>query len=385
MLHPSVSLTQDLIRCESVTPHEGWALRLLEKRLKKTGFTCERMPFSDTDTPDVDNLYARFGKSGRLLCFAGHTDVVPPGDKNRWQADPFAGEIRDGMLFGRGAADMKGGIAAFIVAAENFLRDNPNFQDSIGLIITGDEEGPSINGTKKMVAEMKTRGEIPVACLVGEPTNPEYSGEMIKVGRRGSLNVEVTVVGKQGHVAYPHRANNPVHHLVMLLHHLTGLKLDEGNEFFQPSCLQVTTIDIDNPTTNLIPETAFARFNIRFSSEFTGAGLIAFLEKIFKDFATENGCVVNPRFILSGESFLTRDDRLITTLNDAIETHTGRRAELSSTGGTSDARFIKDICPVVEYGLIGATMHQIDERVATADIVTLTQIYQEFLHNFFNH
>ncbi len=381
---PEILFTKALIQCPSVTPFEGGALDLLEKKLSEIGFVCERMKFSGDGGEDTDNLYARFGTGKKFFCFAGHTDVVPPGDLAEWKHPPFSAVIENGVLYGRGAADMKGAIAAFVIAVENFLKDHPNFQHSIALLITGDEEGSAINGTRKMVERLSERNERPDACIVGEPTNPEQAGQMIKVGRRGSLNAILTVTGVQGHVAYPHLANNPVHHLIDFLVILKNLKLDNGNEFFQPSNLEITSVDVGNPITNVIPVNAKARLNIRFSSEYTGNGLIELLTKEAENFQQKNQVKVEIDFIEPwGESFLTGRTNFAELLHAVIEAHTGRKAEFSTTGGTSDARFIKDLCPVIEYGTVGASMHRIDEGVAISEIITLRKIYQDFLFRFF--
>jgi len=378
----AAQLTADLIRCPSVTPIEGGALDLLEQVLTDLGFTCTRLPFSEPGTEDVDNLYARLGTSSPNLCFAGHTDVVPVGAEAAWTADPFGAEVKDGILYGRGAVDMKGGIACWVAAVSRFLEENgTEFDGSLSLMITGDEEAVSINGTKKMVAWVKETGEVIDQCIVGEPTNPEQLGTMIKIGRRGSLNGYLTVRGTQGHVAYPHRADNPTPRLLTLLSTLEALHLDDGNEHFQPSNLEITDIGIGNEAHNIIPAEARARFNIRFSSEWSAATLEAHLRDAL-DKAAGNSAyeLVTPS---SGESFYTPPGPLSDTLSAAIEEVTGLNPELSTSGGTSDARFIKDICPVAEFGLIGQTMHQVDECVALEDLTGLTDIYAAVLKRVF--
>ncbi len=378
-----VPFARDLIRCPSVTPAEGGALGLLGDRLAGLGFAAHRVSFSEPGTPDIDNLHARIGSAGPHLVFAGHTDVVPPGDAARWRHDPFSGEIEQGELFGRGASDMKGAIAAFAGAVARFLaRRGPEFGGSISFLITGDEEGPSINGTVKLLDWCAARGEHFDAAIVGEPTNPDVLGEMVKVGRRGSFSGLVTVEGRQGHVAYPHRADNPIPHLLRLARALVEPPLDAGSSHFQPSNLELTSLDVGNPTTNVIPATASLRFNVRFNDLWTVAGLEA---EIRQRLAEADPAA---RWSLEtigrpSDSFLTRDDALIGTLNSAIRAVTGRLPELSTSGGTSDARFIKNFCPVVEFGLVGATMHQIDERVPVADIERLAAIYEAFLDLYF--
>jgi len=374
-----VKLSQDLIRCPSVTPVEAGALGLLQSVLEGLGFTCTRLPFSEPGTPDVDNLYARFGTASPNFCFAGHTDVVPTGDLKGWSIDPFAAEIVDGVLYGRGANDMKSAIAAFVTAAERFIAQRGPGFGSISLLITGDEEGPSINGTKKVVDWLKDRGEVLDACIVGEPTNPKKLGEMMKVGRRGSLNGRLTVLGAQGHVAYPHLADNPVPRLIRMLSALTEKKLDQGNAWFQPSNLEVVTIDVGNKATNVIPAKATAGFNIRFNDLHTGAALSQWLRETFDAV----GGAYELEIQISGESFLTPPGALSDLIGEAAKTVTGLDPDRSTTGGTSDARFIRYACPVVEFGLVGETMHKVDERVRVEDIHALSDIYRHVLDGFF--
>ena len=380
-MHDPVSLSCDLIRCPSVTPAEGGALDLLQSVLTEMGFSCHRLPFSGEGTPDVDNLYARFGTARPNFCFAGHTDVVPTGPRDSWSVDPFAAEIRDGVLYGRGATDMKSAIAAFVVAVQRYLGDSTP-KGSISLLITGDEEGPSVNGTKKMLQWLRENDEDIDICIVGEPTNPTRLGEMMKIGRRGSMNVWLTVNGEQGHVAYPHLADNPAHRLVNMLHAITAEPIDNGSEHFQPSTLQISTIDIGNPTTNVIPGVARATFNIRFNDLHSSATLTARLRKVF-DAAVGDGGRYDMRVEVSGESFLTPPGLLSDIVSDACEKVLGERPELSTTGGTSDARFIKDYCPVAEFGLVGQTMHKSDEQAAVRDIENLTDIYEAVLRGYF--
>ena len=380
-MHEAVSLSCDLIRCPSVTPAEGGALDLLQSILEGMGFVCHRLPFSAEGTPDVDNLYARYGTARPNFCFAGHTDVVPTGPKESWSVDPFAAEIRDGVLYGRGATDMKSAIAAFVVAVQRLLREKSP-EGSISLLITGDEEGPSVNGTKKMLQWLTENNQDIDICIVGEPTNPTRLGEMMKIGRRGSMNTWLTVTGEQGHVAYPHLADNAAHRLINLLQAITAEPLDGGSEHFQPSTLQISTIDIGNPTTNVIPGEARATFNIRFNDLHSSATLTEWLRKTF-DAAIGEGGKYDLRIEVSGESFLTPPGQLSDIISDACQKVLGERPELSTTGGTSDARFIKDYCPVAEFGLVGQTMHKADERVAVRDIENLTDIYEAVLHGYF--
>ncbi|MBL8699775.1 MAG: succinyl-diaminopimelate desuccinylase [Alphaproteobacteria bacterium] len=375
-----VALAQALIKRPSVTPKDEGVLGVLEAALAPLGFACERMPFSEPGTLDVDNLYARRGKGRPHFCFAGHSDVVPVGDLNGWSIAPFAAEIHNGTLYGRGAADMKGAIAAFVAATDRFLsRRAPGFDGSISLLITGDEEGPSINGTKKMLARLAARGEAIDACVVGEPTSEKTLGDMVKIGRRGSMNVTVTVEGMQGHVGYPHLADNPIHTLVRMLGALTAAPIDSGNASFQPSSLQITTIDVGNIATNIIPARARARFNIRFNNLHSSATLEAWIRRTLDGVGGRYQLAIE----VSGESFLTPEGRLSAITEGAIESVTGRKPEMSTTGGTSDARFITAHCPVLDFGLVGTSMHKIDERTPVADIVALSRIYEAMLDRFF--
>ena len=378
----ALELSKSLIRRPSVTPEDVGALSVLEDFLKSIGFTCHRLPFSEIRTPSVDNLYARIGTRAPNFCFAGHTDVVPPGDVDKWTSDPFKPEVRDGILYGRGAADMKCAIAAFAVATSRTIEllGTEELPGSISLLITGDEEGPAINGTKKVLNWMQKRGEAIDACLVGEPTNPNILGEMIKIGRRGSLNATIKVEGSQGHVAYPDIANNPMPKLLAFLQAVNDHIFDVGNASFPPTNLEITTIDVGNPTTNLIPGEAEARLNIRFNDEHTGAELCAFLEALLQEHAGDSGEIDAS---ISGESFLTPPGHLSGIVSEAIAHITGTHPELSTTGGTSDARFIQRYCPVVEFGLINESAHKVDENTAIKDIAALTNIYQEILTRYF--
>jgi len=377
-----LELSKALVGRPSVTPEDAGALGILEKFLAPLGFTCHRLPFSETGTPDVDNLYARIGAEAPNFCFAGHTDVVPPGDANDWTSDPFMPEVRDGVLYGRGTADMKCAVAAFTVAAARIVRAKgaDGLGGSISFLITGDEEGPAINGTIKVLNWMRQNGEVIDACLVGEPTNPVRLGEMVKIGRRGSLNATITVKGTQGHVAYPDIADNPVPRLLAFLKAVDDHVFDTGNAHFQPTNLEITTIDIGNLTSNLIPAKAEARLNIRFNDEHTGADLSTFLEGLCREHTDGTGTL---GISISGESFLSPPGQLSTIVADAILNVTGLQAKLSTTGGTSDARFIKDQCPVVEFGMINETAHKVDENARVDDMTALTDIYEAVLTNYF--
>ncbi|UEM20059.1 succinyl-diaminopimelate desuccinylase [Skermanella mucosa] len=374
-----VALTQALVRCPSVTPADAGALDVLQGVLEPLGFVCHRLRFEEQGTAPVDNLYARLGTAGRNLCFAGHTDVVPPGDPAAWAADPFAGAIVDGKLYGRGASDMKAAVAAFAAAVARRLGRAGPPPGSISLLITGDEEGPAVNGTRKVLDWLAEKGEVLDACIVGEPTNPNTLGEMIKVGRRGSITGYLTVHGTQGHVAYPHLADNPLPRLVRMLAALTAEPLDRGNAHFQPSTLAITTIDVGNPADNVIPAKGSASFNIRFNDEHTSDTLKDWIRRT----CDSVGGDYDLKFRVSGESFLTPPGRLSDLVADAVERVTGRRPELSTTGGTSDARFIRSHCPVVEFGIVGQTMHKVDEHVAVADVERLTAIYEAVIDGFF--
>jgi succinyl-diaminopimelate desuccinylase len=368
-------LTAALIRCPSVTPKDEGALDLVAAALEKLGFDCHRLVFGD-----INNLYARRGDGRPNLCFAGHTDVVPTGTAEAWSFDPFSATLNDGALCGRGAVDMKGAIAAFIAAAGRYLdKRGRHFGGSISLLITGDEEGDAVNGTRKVLDWLEGRGETIDACLVGEPTSAQSLGDMIKIGRRGSMTGRLAVHGVQGHTAYPHLADNAAHRLVAMLHLLTAAEIDRGSEHFQPSTLQVSTIDVGNPATNVIPATARAVFNIRFNDRWTSEKLERWLRQRLDE--------VGGRYVLdisvSGEAFVVAPGVISDCLAEAIRRITGRTPELSTTGGTSDARFIRAHCPVAEFGLVGLTMHKVDERVELSDLAALTEIYRTFLDLFF--
>lgn len=373
----AVCLTQDLVKCPSVTPAEGGALDLLEQVLTELGFSCTRLPFGEGEAR-IDNLFARIGSGHPHIAFAGHTDVVPTGDVAAWSCDPFAGEVRDGQIYGRGTADMKGGIAAFVAAVKTYL-ESDKLQGSISLIITGDEEGEARYGTVKMVEWLEETGQQPDFCIVGEPTNPKELGEMIKNGRRGSLSCRLRVEGVQGHVAYPHLANNPVPALFAMLGPVNSAKLDGGTDYFDPSTAEVTDIELVGGASNVIPQAASAAFNIRFNTEHSVASLQGWLEEHFDRVASQHKVTYQADFASNASPFITKPGVLTTRMQAAISRLTNKQASLSTTGGTSDARFICKICPVAEFGLVGQTMHKIDEHVAIADIDQLAAIYAEML------
>ncbi|MBY5977521.1 succinyl-diaminopimelate desuccinylase [Phaeobacter italicus] len=372
-------LTADLIRCASVTPEEGGALVLLEKLLSEAGFECSR-----ADRGEVSNLIARWGDKAhpKTMGFNGHTDVVPIGDAAAWTVDPFGAEEKDGFMYGRGATDMKSGVAAFVAAAVDYVRTTPP-EGAVLITITGDEEGDAIDGTTAILDQMEEEGERMSVCLVGEPTCPNEMGEMIKIGRRGSLSAWFTVTGVQGHSAYPHRANNPLNAMARLMDRLASHELDQGTEHFDASTLAVVTIDTGNPATNVIPAQARSTVNIRFNDAHTGADLSAWLRAEADKVAEAFGVTIDMTVKISGESFITPPGALSDLVAAAVKAETGRMPELSTTGGTSDARFIKSHCPVVEIGLVGKTMHQVDERVDIDQIHQLKAIYSRILNDYF--
>lgn len=374
----AADLTARLIRCPSVTPEEGGALELLRGLLEGAGFECHRV-----DRGGTPNLFARWGQKGaRSFGFNGHTDVVPPGDPASWTHPPFSGAEIDGMIWGRGATDMKSGVAAFVAAAIGFVTDTPP-DGAVILTITGDEEGPARDGTTALLDWMAAHGERMDVCLVGEPSNPSVMGEMIKIGRRGSMNATITATGVQGHAAYPHRARNPLHALLTLLGGWTAAPLDQGTAHFDPSGLQVTSIDCGNAASNVIPERARARLNIRFNDLHSGASLTEKLRADAARVAADTGVALDVAVELSGDSFLTAPGPFVALVRDVVAEATGRVPELSTSGGTSDARFVKDHCPVVEFGLVGAFMHQVDERVPAAQVRELQAIYRTILERYF--
>ena len=378
-------LSQALIKCPSVTPDDGASLGVLQEALTEVGFKCEQVRFSAENTPDVINLYARFGDKQPNFCFAGHTDVVPVGDREAWTVDPFGAQIKDDTLCGRGASDMKSAIACFVAATSRFIESqSSNLDGSISLLITGDEEGPAINGTKKLLEWITEKGDVLDACLVGEPTNPNALGEMIKIGRRGSLNGYLTVTGTQGHTAYPQLADNPTHLIVKMLDSIISNELDQGTDHFQASTIQVSTIDVDNPVTNVIPSKAKATFNVRFNDLHQSKDIELWikekLDKVIKKTDSSYELLIK----VSGEAFLSPPGILSKILSDAVKKVTGRTPELSTSGGTSDARFIKNYCSVAEFGMVGATMHKIDEHIKIDDLEKLTEIYTSTLRTYFS-
>jgi succinyl-diaminopimelate desuccinylase len=378
-----IPLAQALIRCPSVTPDDAGALAVLEAALTPLGFKCRRLRFESPDSPPIENLYARLGTARPNFVFAGHTDVVPPGDQKLWRRDPFGADITGGMLFGRGAADMKSAIAAFVAAtARTIEKGQP--KGSISLLITGDEEGPAVNGTVKVLEWMKSNAEALDHCIVGEPTAVARAGDIMKIGRRGSMNVRATVKGVQGHAAYPARALNPIPIIASFITRLSSWSLDSGSEHFEPSTLALTTVDVGNPAVNVIPAEAVAGFNIRFNDLHTPQSLMRSIETIASDVMRAYGGEIRLTHSLSGVSFITHPGAFTDLLSAAVERVTGHAPELSTTGGTSDARFIKDHCPVAELGLAGTTMHKADECASLADIENLTRIYQAVLESYFD-
>ena len=374
-----IQLTADLIKCPSVTPAEGGAITLLETVLSANGFTCTRI-----ERGGIHNLFARWGagKNGRTFGFNGHTDVVPVGDAAAWTVDPFGAEIRDGFMYGRGATDMKSGVAAFVAAAIDFVADTPP-DGSVVITITGDEEGDALDGTTAILDWMRANGETMDHCLVGEPTSPDTMGQMMKIGRRGSLTAFFTATGVQGHSAYPHRANNPVTAMVRLMDRLASHELDQGTDHFDASTLAITTVDTGNPATNVIPAQCRATVNIRFNDLHSGDSLTEWLHSMVDQVADETGISFDLRIKVSGESFITPPGELSDLIASAVRAELGVTPEMSTTGGTSDARFVKDLCPVTEFGLVGKTMHSVDERVEVAQITQLKSIYSRILQDYF--
>jgi succinyl-diaminopimelate desuccinylase len=370
-----VQLARDLIRRPSVTPADAGAMAILQETLSGLGFRCRRMTFGE-----IENLYARRGERGPNLCYAGHTDVVPAGDLAAWSHDPFAAEVVDGVLYGRGAADMKGGIAAWVAAVAAVGEQ----RGSLSMLITGDEEGVATHGTKLVVQALQAEGERIDHCVVGEPSSARTLGDVIKVGRRGSVNAWFTVEGRQGHVAYPERAANPIPVLIRLLARLQDRRLDEGYPSFPPSNLEVTTVDVGNPASNVIPAQAKARLNVRFNPNWTGERLIAWFEEERARAEAESGCTVRLETLWSGDAFLTEPGPFVDLVLDTVEAELGVRPDPNTTGGTSDARFIRALCPVVELGLVGQTIHQVDERVPVEEIRSLQRVYERLIRGYFD-
>ncbi len=382
---PSINeleLAKELIKFPTVTPVDAGVMRFLEKTLKSLGFKTKILEFKEKNSKPVKNLYARLGTKGLNFCYAGHLDVVPPGNLKDWTVNPFKPIIKKGHLIGRGANDMKSSIAAFVAAVSNFTKNN-NFNGSISLLITGDEEGVAINGTKKVVEYLKRKKEKINFCLVGEPTNPNKLGEMIKIGRRGSMTGRLKIIGTQGHVAYPHRANNPSTTLVKILSTLKAIKFDKGTKDFQPTNLEITKINIENSADNVIPGEANATFNIRFNNKHSSSSIKTKLNKIFNKITKQTKSKFNIEYSVSGEAFLTKPNSTTFMIQDVIKKITKVKPQLSTTGGTSDARFIRKITPCLEFGLVGKTMHKVDEAVSVSDLKKLTLIYSQILKNYF--
>ena len=373
-----LKLAKELIRRPSITPKDAGAINLLAKNLRSLGFKCQIINFKN-----IINLYAKLGKSSPNFCYAGHTDVVPPGNINDWSVNPFKPAIKNNKLIGRGANDMKSSIACFVAAVSKFKTKRKKFKGSISLLITGDEEGVAINGTKKVVEYLKKKKEKINFCIVGEPTNPNKLGEMIKIGRRGSITGRITVIGTQGHVAYPHSANNPADVMVKILKKIKEIKLDNGTKNFQASNLEITQINIDNYADNIIPGSANAAFNIRFNNKHSSNSLKKKLNVIFKSITKKAKCKFNISYQTSGEAFLTKPNKTTYMIQNTIKKITKIKPKLSTTGGTSDARFIRKIAPCLEFGLVGKTMHKIDESVSLSDLKKLSTIYLNILDNYF--
>ena len=380
----SVPILQDLIRCRSVTPAEGGALTYLENLLSTHGFVCHRLIFRQEGTPDVENLFARFGSSAPHLCFAGHTDVVPEGIVDSWTHPPFAADIAEGFIFGRGACDMKGSVAAFAGAAIDFVKSSGKFKGSISFLITGDEEGPAINGTVKVLQWMEENGHIPDHCIVGEPSCLDTLGDTIKIGRRGSMSFTVTVEGRQGHAAYPHKADNPIPKLARFIDRIAAAQLDDGNEHFDPSTLAVTTFDVGNPAGNVIPSRAMAKFNIRFSTEHSFASLRQWVDQEIAAVRQELGGTWSVSATEGADVFITEPGSFVGLVQDAVERETGVLPKLSTSGGTSDARFVKDYCPVLEFGPTNATIHQTNERIGVEELRATQAVYGRIIAAYFS-
>jgi len=378
-----LQLAKELIRFPSVTPVDAGVMSFLEKKLKQLGFKTKVLEFREKNSKPVKNLYARLGNKSPNFCYAGHLDVVPAGNLKDWTVNPFKPSIKKGHLIGRGANDMKSSIAAFVAAISNFIENYSDFKGSISLLVTGDEEGVAINGTKKVVEYLKKRKEKIDFCLVGEPTNPSKLGEMIKIGRRGSMNGRLTITGVQGHVAYPHRANNPSTALVQILKEIKDIKFDQGTKDFQATNLEITKININNTADNVIPGLATATFNIRFNNKHSSTSLKNKVNKVIKKISAKNKSKYKIEYSVSGEAFLTNPNKTTFMIQDIIKKITKIKPKLSTTGGTSDARFIRKIAPCLEFGLVGKTMHKVDEAVSLSDLKKLTLIYSNILKNYF--
>ena len=379
-----LQLAKELIKFPTVTPVDAGIMKFLEKKLKLIGFKTKILQFKDGNSTSVKNIYARLGTKGPNFCYAGHVDVVPPGNLKNWSSNPFKPTIKNGRLIGRGASDMKSSVASFIAAVSDFASKNKKFKGSISLLITGDEEGIAINGTKKVVEYLKRKKEKINFCLVGEPTNPSHMGEMIKIGRRGSITGYLSIFGKMGHVAYSHKAVNPSTCIVDILKNLKQLRLDNGSKNFQPSNLEVTKISIDNSADNVIPEDAYATFNIRFNDRHSSNKLKKKISIYLRKICKKYKCKFKIEYMISGESFITKPNKTTYMIRDIIKKNTKKNTKLSTSGGTSDARFIRKISPCLEFGMVGASMHQVDENIKVSDLKTLTKIHKEILENYFS-
>lgn len=375
-----LKLTQKIIQCPSVTPNDAGAQKVLIDALKHQGFDVHKLKFSEAGTPDVENFFARIGNKGKHFCFAGHTDVVPTGDSESWRHDPFGAVVENGVLYGRGTSDMKGAICAFVTAVSEYLSEVKDLNGSISLLITGDEEGVAINGTRKVLAWMEENNHVPDVCVVGESSNPKYLGQEIKIGRRGSLSGHITVHGKQGHVAYPQLADNPIHTLSEMIQNLSTFIFDKGSAYFPSSSLQFVNVDVGNSADNVIPEKATAQFNVRFSDRWTTVSLE---KKIREVLDRSEGKYTLETWSSFAESFITKPGEWTSYVSDAVVEVTGHKPELTTTGGTSDARFITNYCPVVEFGLTNQTIHQVDEQCNIEDLQDLVKIYKAILYNYF--
>ncbi len=378
-----LQLAKELIKFPTVTPVDAGIMKFLEKKLKLIGFKTKILQFKDGNSTSVKNIYARLGTKGPNFCYAGHVDVVPPGNLKNWSSNPFKPTIKNGRLIGRGASDMKSSVASFIAAVSDFASKNKKFKGSISLLITGDEEGIAINGTKKVVEYLKRKKEKINFCLVGEPTNPSHMGEMIKIGRRGSITGYLSIFGKMGHVAYSHKAVNPSTCIVDILKNLKQLRLDNGSKNFQPSNLEVTKISIDNSADNVIPGDAYATFNIRFNDRYSSNKLKKKISIYLRKICKKYKCKFKIEYMISGESFITKPNKTTYMIRDIIKKNTKKNTKLSTSGGTSDARFIRKISPCLEFGMVGASMHQVDENIKVSDLKTLTKIHKEILENYF--
>ncbi len=382
-IYNEVTLAKELIKFPSITPIDAGIMKFLAKKLTHIGFKCKILEFKEKNYKPVKNLYARLGDKSPNFMFAGHLDVVPPGDIKDWTIKPFNPSVKKGYLIGRGANDMKGAVASWVAAVSKFLSKNKKIDGSISLLITGDEEGVAINGTKKVVKYLKKRKEKIDFCIVGEPTNPKKLGEMIKIGRRGSITGHLNIIGSQGHVAYPDKANNPSNTIVKILKKLKEIKFDNGTKNFQKTNLEITRINIDNSADNVIPGSARATFNIRFNNKHSSSSLKKKLNIIFKNITKKNNCRFNINYMVSGEPFFTKPNKITYMIRDIIKKNTKIKTKLSTTGGTSDARFIRKISPCLEFGLVGKTMHKVDEAASLSDLKKLTKIYSIILENYF--